>query len=174
MYNITAGIMGIDSPVVRMLFSAVIMGGLELGFETFFSKVWQNLASPILNIFSGDIIKIISSIYSLSDFKSQIEQSRKLETLEEEQRFAFLTEAERQAALEDAYIGLDRGIANPHLDLSRRLRTEFYETPDEFYARTMELNPGEKILQIPEKFVDLTMQLPMGINKSPYMKLHRG
>lgn len=172
--SVATSIVGIDSPVIQMLISTVVAGGLDVGFENFFSNIWQNLASPVLNIFSGDIIKIFSSIMSLSSFKSSIEAQRDLDALEELQEETLLTEAERQERLEEAYTGLDRGISNPHLELSKRLKTEFYETPDEFYSRTMELNPGEKIMQIPANFVDLTMYLPMGINNTPLIKLHRG
>lgn len=140
------------------MMGAIGSGGASLvGFQSFFSDLWLSVGDFTFDSVVALISKV-SQVYQAGRMiLSEINGEDYTETGEDYTQ----SQKDKREEVEQAYIGnSSRRITDPHLELSRRLDTNMFETPDQYMARTMTVNPGAQALSVPANYVDMALQLP--------------
>ena len=161
--------LNIDNPIIAGIVASLLtmgIGGIH-GTGGAFSNNFNTAFANLTNVLSFEATSAIGLVSKINNFRSayiQMEQMDDLEQMQED--MTLMSETERQEALEAAYSGLSTNLIDPHMELNRRLNMDGFETPEEFHNRTVKFNPGAELMEIPSKFVDLSLQLPRGIKNS--------
>ena len=159
----------IENPIVAAIVTSVLtmgIGGTGEAFTTNFNTAFSNLT----NVLSFEATSIISLVSKVNTFRNAYIQMGEIDELEQMQEDMTMSEAEQQQALDDAYSGLSTNLINPHMELSKRLQTDGFESPSEFMNRTVKFNPGAELMEIPANFVEISLQLPKGANQLQDMR----
>ena len=158
----------IDNPIVVAVVSALLtmgiggVNGTGGAFTTNFNNAWANF-TKVLNF---EATNVISAVSKLNSFRNAYIRMGDMDELMEMQEDMAMSESEQQELLEDAYNGMTTSLIDPHMELNRRLSMDGFETPGEFHNRTVKFNPGAELMEIPSKFVDLSLELPRGVKNS--------
>ena len=161
--------LNIDNPIIAGIVASLLtmgIGGIH-GTGGAFSNNFNTAFANLTNVLSFEATSVIGLVSKINNFRSayiQMEQMDDLEQMQED--MTLMSETERQEALEAAYSGLSTNLIDPHMELSKRLQTDGFESPSEFMNRTVKLNPGAEVIQIPANFVEMSLQLPRGIKNS--------
>ena len=161
--------LNIDNPIIAGIVASLLtmgIGGIH-GTGGAFSNNFNTAFANLTNVLSFEATSVIGLVSKINNFRSayiQMEQMDDLEQMQED--MTLMSETERQEALEAAYSGLSTNLIDPHMELNRRLNMDGFETPEEFHNRTVKFNPGAELMEIPSKFVDLSLELPRGIKNS--------
>jgi hypothetical protein len=145
----------LENPLLGQIISIFVTAGLSnAGFAGYFSEIWGKL---------GQADTLIAGLAEVGKIGNKLYKSYSSLRLEDELDTGDLTETEqeKQEVLEDAYLGTEtEKYVDPHLQIARNLFFDNPESPDDFFGRTLDTNPAEKVLQMPTYFVDYMLRLP--------------
>lgn len=164
---------GLDPTAVTLLTLAFAMASVmspEAGVS--------NLSSTFGNFsYTGSIAtgQMLGNIGKLFNIGKLLFNSTDVRDIVNAQEDYIQNEKDKQAEIDAAYLGTASvKISDPHLDLSRRLDNNIFESPSEFMARTTNINPGRAVINLPATFVDQTLTLPRGMNNATIIDIMNG
>lgn len=153
---------GTFGQIFSLIGAIAMMGaGMAISSGTSWTSAWANMGSNAFNSF-GSAVSFISSVSSIANSTLKVYQAYELEKLQADFENFLESAKEKQEALEAAWqgLGLSSGGGIDALSLSQTLSSVPAETPEEFYTRTINLNPGVLSYDMINNFASLANSLP--------------